>query len=74
MEPNEKAIDIHGLAEMLSIHKSTAYVRAAEPDFPTMRVGNRYRFFPSEVRSYLARPVDPWQQSSRSRGRKRLGR
>jgi hypothetical protein len=74
MEPDEEAIDIHGLAKMLSIHMSTAYVRAGEPDFPTMRVGNRYRFFPSEVRAYFARPVDPWQQSARSLGRKRLGR
>lgn len=68
---SETALDVAGLAEMLSISTDKAYQLGNDPMFPSFRVGNRHRFWPSEVKAYLARPRDPWKQSARSLGRKR---
>lgn len=70
----ERAIDAEGLAQMLGISLWKARENGKDPLFPSFKQGNNHRFWPSEVREYLARPVDGWKQSSRSRGRKRLGR
>jgi hypothetical protein len=69
--PSETALDVHGLAEMLNVSTDKAYQLGNDPLFPSFRVGNRHRFWPSEVRAHLALPRDPWKQSARSLGRKR---
>lgn len=70
-DPSETALDVRGLAEMLNISSDKAYQLGNDPLFPSFRVGNRHRFWPSEVRQHLAQPRDPWKQSARSLGRKR---
>jgi len=71
---DEEAIDVHELARRLAISEWKAYDLAADPLFPSFRVGNRHRFWRSEVLAYLAQPRDPWKQSTRSRARRRTGR
>ncbi|QHF19827.1 hypothetical protein GTU71_02440 [Rathayibacter sp. VKM Ac-2762] len=70
----EQAIDAVGLAQMLSISVWKARELGKDPMFPSFRLGNEHRYWPSAVREYLSRPVDPWKQSARSLGRKRVGR
>lgn len=70
-DSSETALDVHGLAEMLNVSTDKAYQLGNDPMFPSFRVGNRHRFWPSQVKEYLARPSDPWKQSARSLGRKR---
>ncbi|WIE65914.1 hypothetical protein DEI99_005090 [Curtobacterium sp. MCLR17_036] len=70
-DPSETALDVHGLAGMLRISTDKAYQLGNDPLFPSFRVGNRHRFWPSEVRAYTQQPRDPWKQSARSLGRKR---
>lgn len=70
-DPSETALTVLGLAEMLNISTDKAYQLGNDPIFPSFRVGNRHRFWPSEVKAHLALPRDPWKQSARSLGRKR---
>lgn len=74
--PNEatNALDVRGLAEMLNISTDKAYQLGNDPTFPSFKVGNRHRFWPEEVREFYKRPRDPWKQSAKSLGRKRVGR
>ncbi len=71
---NEEAIDVRELARWLGVSEWKAYDLAGDPLFPSFRVGNRHRFWRSEVRAYLAQPRDPWKQSTRSLARGRTGR
>ena len=68
---DRQALDVHGLARWLNISTDKAYQFGNDPLFPSFRVGNRHRFWPSEVKAHLALPPDPWKQSARSLGRKR---
>ncbi len=70
-DSSETALDVHGLAEMLNVSTDKAYQLGNDPLFPSFRVGNRHRFWPSEVLEYTKQPRDPWKQSARSLGRKR---
>jgi hypothetical protein len=70
----ERAIDVVGLAQMLSISIWKAQELGKDPLFPSFKVGNSHRFWPSAVREYVNRPRDPWKQSAQSLGRKRIGR
>lgn len=67
----ERAITTAELAQMLRISEWKAREHGKDPLFPSFREGNQHRFWPSEVRAYLALPRDPWKQSARSLGRKR---
>lgn len=70
----ERAIDAVGLSQMLGISVWKAREHGKDPLFPSFREGNEHRFWPSAVREYVTRPRDPWKQSARSLGRKRVGR
>lgn len=70
-DSSETALDVHGLAEMLGISTDKAYQLGNDPLFPSFRVGNRHRFWPSAVKEFTQQPRDPWKQSARSLGRKR---
>lgn len=67
----ENAVDVNGLAELLSISVWKARELGNDPAFPSFRVGRGHRFWPSEVRAHLARPRDPWKQSPQSLARRR---
>jgi len=72
---DENAVDVNGLAELLSISVWKARELGNDPDFPSFRVGRVHRFWPSEVREHLQREQetrDPWKQSRQSLGRKRV--
>lgn len=71
---DEDAIDVLGLMQMLKIGSAKAYQLGNDPLFPSFKVGNRHRFWPDEVREFYKRPKDPWKQSAKSLGRKRVGR
>lgn len=62
---DESAIDVTELAAWLKVSRDTAYGLARDPLFPSFRVGNRHRFWPSEVKAYLATPFDLWAKPSR---------
>ncbi len=64
-------MDIHELARWLRISEWKARELGKDPLFPSFKVGNRHRFWRSEVQTYLTQPRDPWKQSARSLGRKR---
>ncbi|WP_148058367.1 AlpA family transcriptional regulator [Curtobacterium sp. PhB78] len=71
---DDEAMDIHDLARWLKISEAKAYELATDPMFPSFRVGNRHRFWPSEVKAHLQREReqrDPWKQSPQSLGRRR---
>lgn len=70
--PNDdRAFDVHDLASWLGISEWKARELGKDPSFPSFRIGNRHRYWPSEVMAHLARPRDPWKQSPQSLGHKR---
>jgi hypothetical protein len=71
---DEQALDAAGLAQMLRISLWKAREHGKDPLFPSFREGRNHRFWPSEVKAWTKRPSDDWNQSNRSRGRKRIGR
>ncbi|MFC9559910.1 helix-turn-helix domain-containing protein [Agromyces sp. NPDC056965] len=71
---DERALTVKELAEHFGVHPSTIYVKANGGDIPAFRIGRSWRFYLSEVKAHLDRPVDPWalpSQSRQSLGRKR---
>lgn len=71
VQTDSEALDVSGLARWLRISEWKARELGKDPLFPSFRVGNRHRFWPSEVREHLAQPCDPWKQSPQSLGRRR---
>jgi hypothetical protein len=72
---DENAVDVNGLAKLLSISVWKARELGNDPSFPSFRMGRAHRFWPSEVREHLQRERemrDPWKQSRQSLGRKRI--
>lgn len=69
---HEAAVDVAEMARILRVSTDTVYRKVRTGDIPGFKLGGLWRFFPSEVNAYLERPRDPWQQSSRSRARKRI--
>lgn len=68
---DSQALDVHGLATWLGVSEWKARELGKDPLFPSFRVGHRHRFWPSEVKSHLAQPRDPWKQSPQSLARRR---
>jgi excisionase family DNA binding protein len=71
---DERALSVKELAEHLGLHPTTVYAKAKTGDIPGFQIGRTWRFYLSEVKAHLNRPVDPWvlpSQSRRSLGRKR---
>ena len=56
----ESAVGVNEIAELLAVHPETVRRYAKTGEIPSFKVGNRFRFFPSEVREHLTRPRDPW--------------
>lgn len=74
MTLEETAVDIAGMAKILSVSTDTIYRMARSGDIPGFKVKGVWRFFPSKVIAHLEQPPrDPWQQSARSRARRRIG-
>jgi excisionase family DNA binding protein len=69
---HERAVDVTDLALILGVSTDTVRRMVRSGDIPGFKVARRWRFFPSTVKAHLERPKDPWQQSSRSRARKRV--
>lgn len=67
----EVTVDANELARILNVSTDTVYRMARTGDIPGHKLG-QWRFWPSEVRAHISRPRDPWQQSNRSRARKRI--
>lgn len=69
----EEAVGIPQIARMLHISTDTVYRKARAGEIPGFKLGGLWRFFPSEVKEHIKAPkVDPWAQSARSLGRKRV--
>ena len=64
----EKPVDVKAMAEYLAVSADTVRVYAHTGDVPSFKIGNRLRFYVSEVRAHLTRPMDPWA-APRSRRR-----
>ncbi|NLP85449.1 helix-turn-helix domain-containing protein [Microbacterium sp. CFH 90308] len=70
---HEAAVDIVELARILSVSTDTVYRKVRSGEIPGFKLGGVWRFFPSKVIAHLERPAtDPWRQSARSRGRRRV--
>ncbi|WP_074260031.1 helix-turn-helix domain-containing protein [Agromyces cerinus] len=48
------------MAEYLGVSADTVRVYAHKGDIPSFKIGNRLRFYRSEVRAHLTRTTDPW--------------
>lgn len=68
---DENIVDLIGMAEILKVSVDTVRRKANAGDIPGVRVGNRWRFKPSEVWAALAKESDPWVRSAGSRARRR---
>lgn len=69
----EAAVGIPQIAAMLGVSNDTIYRMVRGGDIPGFKMKGVWRFFPSEVKAHVKAPkVDPWAQSARSRGRKRV--
>lgn len=68
----EVAVGGHEIARILGVSTDTVYRMVRSGDVPGFKVGGVWRFFPSKVTAHLERPKGPWQQSTRSRARKRI--
>ena len=69
----EVAVGIPQIAVMLGVSQDTIYRMVRGGDIPGFKMKGVWRFFPSEVKAHVKAPkVDPWAQSARSRGRKRV--
>lgn len=51
----------------LSVSMDTVYSIARDPLFPSFKVGSQYRFWPSEVHSYLHQAADLWSPPTRGK-------
>lgn len=71
---HERAMSTRELALALSVSVGTVYALVADPAFPSFKVGSRYQCWPSEVRSYLSRPTDPWAPPTRRKVQDRTKR
>jgi excisionase family DNA binding protein len=69
---HEAAVDVAEMARILGVSMDTVYRQVRAGDIPGFKLGGLWRFFPSKVVAHLERPNDPWQQSNRSRGRRRI--
>lgn len=69
----EQVLTAQELADYLRISRETVYSMARDNRIPVMRAGRTYRFKLAAVEQALAAGPEPgsWQQSNRSRGRKR---
>jgi len=68
----ETAVGIPQIAVMLGVSTDTVYRMVRSGDLPGFKLKGVWRFFPSEVKEHVkAGKSDPWQQSTRSRSRKR---
>ncbi|MBF4575046.1 helix-turn-helix domain-containing protein [Frondihabitans sp. VKM Ac-2883] len=62
----EKAMSVAELGEWLNISRSTVYTLTSDPLFPSFKVGREWRFWPSDVKAYLDKPLaDLWARPSR---------
>ena len=68
----ETAVDVVEMTRILNVSTDTVYRRARTGEIPAHKVGVLWRFWPSEVRTHLAQPRDPWAQSTRSHARWRV--
>ncbi|WP_396427044.1 helix-turn-helix domain-containing protein [Leifsonia shinshuensis] len=68
---SEPWVDSEALAAHLGKSVFTVRRWAQTGTVPGRRVGNGWMFRISEVDDHLSRPLDPWQQSRRSRARNR---
>lgn len=71
MIADEAAVGIVSIAELLDVSVDTAYRKAKLGEIPGFKVGNRWRFFPSQVREFVSKPADPWAYSPQSRAARR---
>jgi excisionase family DNA binding protein len=63
-DSDERPVDLAGIAEYLGIAKYTASTYAKNGDIPGFKLGGRWRFYISEVRAHLTKPLpDPWMRS-----------
>jgi excisionase family DNA binding protein len=69
---HERTVDVTDLASILGVSTDTVYRMVRSGDLPGFKLGGVWRFFPSTVKAHLERPKDAWQQSTRSRARKRI--
>ncbi|MGN7799039.1 helix-turn-helix domain-containing protein [Leifsonia sp. 22587] len=69
---SERWVDCEALATHLGKSVFTIRRWAQTGTVPGRKVGKAWMFRISEVDDHLSRPVDPWQQSPRSRGRRRI--
>lgn len=70
---DEAAVGVREIALMLKASPEKVYQLVRRGEIPGFKLGGVWRFFPSEVREHVTAPkTDPWAQSARSRGRKRV--
>lgn len=68
----ENAVGVPQIAAMLGVSSDTVYRMTRDQALPGFKLKGVWRFFPSEVKAFVqASKSDPWEQSSRSRSRKR---
>lgn len=68
---NENAVDAKTVAAYLGISLDTVYSHAQSESIPAFKVGNRWRFFISEIDAHRRKPQEMWAQSAQSLGRRR---
>jgi excisionase family DNA binding protein len=67
----ESFVGAEEVAAFLGESTDTVAAWARQGKIPGVKPGKSWKFLLSEVNAALTKPVDPWQQSPQSRGRKR---
>ena len=66
----EKIVDLRGMAEILSVSVDTVRRKANAGEIPGVKIGNLWRFKPTEVWAALSVKSDPWARSARAKARR----
>jgi excisionase family DNA binding protein len=63
-------VDLKTMAQILKVSPDTVRALAISGEIPAFKVGRLWRLDSAAVLAHLARPRDPWEQSTQSRSRK----
>jgi excisionase family DNA binding protein len=69
----ESWVDTLAVAEHLGTSVFTVRRLAQAGDIPGTKIRNEWRFQISAIDAHMTAKPDPWAQSNKSRGRRRLG-
>ena len=73
LEGLKEALDVHQMAELLSVSKRHIYELAADGSLPSFRVGKAVRFDPQDIADWLRKRKPPQEHASPRKSQRHEG-